>query len=178
MGQAQRIQRENSVWRASGAPGGDRSWWRPAGSHLTWTVYAGQGLFPNWVHAASELNGRLHDGPIASYRRAVSEIVAMSTLDRAGRRTFRVNENLFAVPEDGHPPPWRDAMGTGLILADLVPALPPASRRPRGERGAPHRGAVPLDLLRRPSPGRGRPSTPEAPAPGTSSTPTAAATAC
>jgi hypothetical protein len=32
-----------------------------------------------------------------------------------------------AVPEDGHPPPWRDAMGTGLILALIVPALPPAA---------------------------------------------------
>jgi hypothetical protein len=125
IGQARLIQRVNGLWRAAGAPGGDRSWIRPAGSHLTWTLYSGQGLFPNWVHAGSDLNGRLHDDSIASYRAAVSEIVAMSTLDRAGHRAFRVNENLFAVPEDGHPPPWRDAMGTGLILALIVPALPP-----------------------------------------------------
>ena len=79
------------------------------------------------MHAGTELNGRLHDGSPASYRAAVSEVVALSTLDRAGGHAFRVNENLFAVPEDGHPPPWRDAMGTGLILADLVPALPPGA---------------------------------------------------
>jgi PKD domain/D-glucuronyl C5-epimerase C-terminus len=127
IGQARLIQRVNRQWRAAGAPGGDRALLRPPGSHLTWTVYSGQGLFPNWVHAGTELNGRLHDGPAASYRQAVSEIVALSTLDRAGGRAFRVNENLFAVPDDGHPPPWRDAMGTGLILADLVPALPPGA---------------------------------------------------
>ena len=126
-GQALRIHRVNGLWRAAGAPGGDRAWIRPAGSHLTWTVYSGQGLFPNWVHAGTELNGRLHDGSAASYREAVSEVVAMSTLDRAGGRAFRVNENLFAVPEDGHPPPWRDAMGTGLILALIPPALSPAA---------------------------------------------------
>jgi PKD repeat protein len=126
-GQALHIGRVNSLWRATGAPGGDRSWIRPAGSHLTWTVYSGQGLFPNWVHAGTELNARLHDGSAASYREAVSEVVAMSTLDRAGGRAFRVNENLFAVPEDGHPPPWRDAMGTGLILALIPPALSPAA---------------------------------------------------
>ena len=126
-GQALQIHRVNSLWRAAGAPGGDRAWIRPAGSHLTWTVYSGQGLFPNWVHAGTELNGRLHDGSAASYREAVSEVVAMSTLDRAGGRAFRVNENLFAVPEDGHPPPWRDAMGTGLILALIPPALSPAA---------------------------------------------------
>jgi hypothetical protein len=124
IGQARLIRRVDRLWRAAGAPGGDRALLRPAGSHLTWTVYSGQGLFPNWVHAGTELNGRLHDGSAASYRAAVSEVVALSTLDRAGGRAFRVNENLFAVPEDGHPPPWRDAMGTGLILADLVPALP------------------------------------------------------
>ncbi len=127
IGQARLIRRVDRGWRAAGAPGGDRALLRPAGSNLTWTVYSGQGLFPNWVHAGTELNGRLHDGSPASYRAAVSEVVALSTLDHAGGRAFRVNENLFAVPEDGHPPPWRDAMGTGLILADLVPALPPGA---------------------------------------------------
>ncbi len=124
-GQAAAIRRVDALWRAAGAPGGDRARIRPAGSELTWTVYAGQGLFPNWVHAGTELNDRLRHGSMASYRAAVSEIVAMSVLDHAGTRPFRVNENLFTVPEDGHPPPWRDAMGTGVILALIVPALPP-----------------------------------------------------
>lgn len=126
-GQAREIRRVDGLWRAAGGPGADRSWIRPAGSDLTWTVYAGQGLFPNWVHAGTELNDRLRHGSLGSYRAAVSEIVAMSTLDRAGSRRFRVNENLFAVPEDGHRPPWRDAMGTGVILALVVPALPPSA---------------------------------------------------
>ncbi len=125
--QGARIRSTNAWWRAVGAPGGDRAWLRPAGSHLAWTVYSGQGLFPNWVHAATELNARLAHGSRADYRAAVSEIVGMSTLDHAGRRTFRVNNYLFAVPEDGHPPPWRDAMSTGLILALIVPALPPGA---------------------------------------------------
>ena len=50
-------------------------------ARTTWTVYSGQGLFPNWVHAATELNGRLGHGSVADYRAAASEIVAMSTLD-------------------------------------------------------------------------------------------------
>ena len=77
IGQARLIRRVNRLWRAAGAPGRDRALLRPAGSHLTWTVYSGQGLFPNWVHAGTELNGRLHDGSAASYRAAVSEVVAL-----------------------------------------------------------------------------------------------------
>lgn len=127
MDQASVIRRVNALWRTSGAPGGDRAWIRPLGSHLTWTVYSGQGLFPNWVHAATELNSRLAHGSAADYRAAVSEIVAMSTPDRDGGRRFRVNPYLFAVPEDGHPPPWRDAMSTGLILALIAPAIPPGA---------------------------------------------------
>ena len=142
IGQARLIQRVDRAWRASGSPGGDRALMRPAGSNLTWTVYSGQGLFPNWVHAGTELNGRLHDGAPASYRAAVSEVVALSTLDHAGGHAFRVNENLFAVPEDGHPPPWRDAMGTGLILADLVPALPPGPTPTSSTRRGASRGSA------------------------------------
>lgn len=126
VGQAAAIRVVNGSWRA-GRPGGDRSWVRPAGSSLIWTVYSGQGLFPNWVHAGTELNDRLRHGSRAGYRAGVSEIVALSTLDRAAGRLFRVNENLFSVPEDGHPPPWRDAMGTGVILALIVPAIPPGA---------------------------------------------------
>ena len=157
IGQARLIRRVDRLWRAAGAPGGNRALLRPAGSHLTWTVYSGQGLFPNWVHAGTELNGRLHDGSAASYRAAVSEVVALSTLDHAGGRAFRVNENLFAVPEDGHPPPWRDAMGTGLILADLVPGPPRRADAHEVDDGAAHRAAVPLHLLRRSAPGGRRP---------------------
>ena len=102
----------------------DRARLRPGGSSLIWTQYEGQGLYPNWVHAGTELNARLRRGRRADYRAGVSEVVAQSRRDRAGRRAFRVNENHFTTPDDRRRPPWRDGMGTAVILALLVPAIP------------------------------------------------------
>jgi hypothetical protein len=121
-----------AAFTATGWVPGDRAILRPPGSALDWTWYAGQGLQLNWVHAGTRLNARLAREPAPRYREAVSEILAHSTTDRAPGRAFRVNENRFTTPDDGQPPPWRDAMGTGVILALLVPAIAPDA--PAGER--------------------------------------------
>ena len=120
------IRRINRRWRASGRDRlADRARVRPPGSALVWTWYAGQGLYPNWVHAATALNGQLaHASRGGVYRAGVAEILAASRRDRSrAGRAFRVNENHFRTPDDHKAPPWRDAMGSALILAHLPTAV-------------------------------------------------------
>jgi hypothetical protein len=139
-GLAARIAAANAWMRAGGGAACDRCLSRPPGSAFVWTYYAGQGLFPNWVHAATDLFARQRRDP-GRFRAGVAEIVRDSTLLRAPDGTrFRVNQSAYVSP-DGQPPPWHDAMGTALTLALLVPALPPhpdpsalaATRRTAGE---------------------------------------------
>ncbi len=121
------------AWARSGRSARDRQVMRIAPSSLVWTYYRGHGLVLNWVHAATELKPRLKAGRFDDYRAGVAEAVALSTTERSpSGRTLRLNENWFTTPDDRHPPPWRDAMGTALILASLTPAL--ASDAPRHER--------------------------------------------
>ena len=99
---------------------------RPAGSALTWTAYAGQGIVLNWVHAATDLNEDLRRGRTGRYRAGVAEVLAHSSVGRApGGVRFRLNPNRFRDPDEPAVTHWRDGMGTALILALLVPALPP-----------------------------------------------------
>ncbi len=119
------IRQVNARWRLSRGPLADRARVRPRGSALVWTNYAKQGLYPNWVHAGTELNERLRRRRVKDYRSGVSEVVALSRRDRAGRRTYRINENHFVTPDDRRRPPWRDGMGTAVLLALLAPAIPP-----------------------------------------------------
>lgn len=120
------IRRINRRWRASGRRRpADRARVQPPGSALVWTEYSGQGLYPNWVHAATALNGLLgRSSRRGDYRAGVAEILAGSRRDRSGTgRVFRVNENHFRTPDDHKAPPWRDAMGSALILAHLPTAM-------------------------------------------------------
>ena len=119
------IRQVNERWRVTRRPLADRARVRPLGSALVWTNYAKQGLYPNWVHAGTDLNERLRRRRVEGYRAGVSEVVAFSLQDRSGRRTYRINENHFVTPDDGRRPPWRDGMGTAVLLALLVPAIPP-----------------------------------------------------
>jgi hypothetical protein len=138
---SERLARVRRMWAASGRTAPDRGKVFPPGSHLAWTAYSGQGIHPNWVHAGTELNERLRSGRLVSYRRAVAELLAFSGTDRApGGELFRVNENTFTTPDDGRPPPWRDAMGTAVSLALLAPALDPAAPAP--ERALARRAAA------------------------------------
>ncbi|HJZ61490.1 MAG TPA: PKD domain-containing protein, partial [Miltoncostaeaceae bacterium] len=122
----QRIRTVRAAWRAAGRGAGNRQILRVPDSDLSWTWYSGQGLALNWVHAGTELKTRLKRRALSSYRAAIAEALAFSTTNRTGDgRVFRVNENLFRTPDDGHPPGWRDGMGTAVLLADLLPALRP-----------------------------------------------------
>lgn len=119
-----RVRTVRALW--PGRPRPHRTRLRPPGSALTWTWYRRQGLSLNWVHAATELNDRLGRRQMEDFRAGVAEALAGSVRQTAtGGRAFRLNENHFAVPEDGHRPPWRDAMGTAAILALLPAALAP-----------------------------------------------------
>jgi hypothetical protein len=106
-----------------------------------WTYYAGQGVALNWVHAATELKVRLKRRRYDEYRAGVAEALALSTTGtgRTGR-TYRPNENWFTTPGDGRRPPWRDAMGTAVLLASLTPAI--ASDAPLHEREVAQRVAA------------------------------------
>jgi hypothetical protein len=119
------IHQVNAKWALSRRPLADRARVRPGGSALVWTNYEKQGLYPNWVHAGTELNERLRRRRVEDYRAGVSEVLALSRSDRAGRHTYRVNENHFTTPDDRRSPPWRDGMGTAVLLALLIPAIPP-----------------------------------------------------
>lgn len=119
------VRRINARWRSSNRGNlRNRDRVQPPGSALVWTHYAGQGLYPNWVHAATELNGILgKSGQRTPYRAGVAEVLAASRRDRSrAGLVYRLNENHFRTPDDNKAPPWRDAMGSALILAHLPTA--------------------------------------------------------
>jgi hypothetical protein len=96
---------------------------RPPGSSLVWTYYRRQGYFPNWVRAARDLLRRERAGEVAGYRAGVEEVVSYSARRRSpDGLVFRVNESPYLSP-DSTRPPWRDAMGQGLILTLIVPTI-------------------------------------------------------
>ena len=112
----------NAWWvRTNASVPCDRCMVRPPGSNILWTFYEGQGFYPNWVRAAREV--ALRDR--AGLRAGAAEILSDATLKRLknGLR-FRVMQSAYSAP-DGTPPPWRDAMSNGLVLALIVPSLPP-----------------------------------------------------
>jgi hypothetical protein len=96
----------------------------PPGSQILWTYYKGQGLFPNWVRAARDVLRRKIRGDIAGLRAGAQEILSDVTVRhlRNGLR-FRVMQSSYRAP-DGTAAPWRDAMGNGLVLTLVIPALP------------------------------------------------------
>ena len=96
---------------------------RPPGSNLLWVYYRRQGFFPNWVSAARDLLRRQRAGEVETYQAGVREIVSYGKLRTSpdGLR-YRINESPYLAP-DSTPPPWRDAMGQGLILTLFVPAI-------------------------------------------------------
>ena len=97
---------------------------RPPGSSLLWTYYRRQGFFPNWVSAARDLLRRYRAGEVDGFRAGVEEIVSYSAMRRSPQGIrYRINESPYLAP-DSTRPPWRDAMGQGLILSLFVPALP------------------------------------------------------
>lgn len=124
-----------TAWARSGRIAANRTRVQVAPSRLTWTWYAGQGLALNWVHAATDLKLHLKGRRSGQYRSGVAEAVSLSTVAKSpSGRPFRLNENWFRTPDDGHPPPWRDAMGTAALLAALVPAV--RDNAPTRERDA------------------------------------------
>ena len=97
---------------------------RPPGSSILWTYYRGQGLYPNWVRAARDILRMSARGNMPALRRGTAEILAATTVHRLPNGTrFRTIESAYAAP-DGQRAPWRDAMGTGLVLTLIIPALP------------------------------------------------------
>lgn len=111
---------------------------RPPGSDLLWTYYRRQGFFPNWVGAARDLLRRDRAGEVAGFRRGVEEIVSYSVVRMSpeGIR-YRINDSPYLAP-DSTPPPWRDAMGQGLILTLFVPAIPEDPTPARLDAGLTH----------------------------------------
>ena len=97
---------------------------RPTGSNLLWLYYRRQGFFPNWVSAARDLLRRERLGQLEGFPEGVAEVVSYSTrYTTPAGIVFRVNESPYLSP-DSTAPPWRDAMGQGLILTLFVEALP------------------------------------------------------
>jgi D-glucuronyl C5-epimerase C-terminus len=97
---------------------------RPANSNLLWLYYRNRGFFPDWFSAARDLLRRERLGQTEGFADGVAEIVAYSTrYTTPAGITFRVNESPYLSP-DSTAPPWRDAMGQGLILTLFVEALP------------------------------------------------------
>lgn len=97
--------------------------YRPKGSQLLWRYYNNQGFFPNWVTAARDVIHRQRDGEKGNARVAVDEIVWYSARRVAPDGTaFRMNDSVY-LSTDSTAPPWRDAMGQGLILTTLIPTL-------------------------------------------------------
>lgn len=97
---------------------------RPPQSSILWTYYQRQGLFPNWVRASRDVLRRKIRGDLEGLRAGGREILASATVKELpnGLR-FRVVESAYSAP-DGELPPWRDAMGNGLVLSLIVPSLP------------------------------------------------------
>lgn len=123
---AARITAANAWWQ-KGHPGETpcrKCIMRPPGSDLLWTYYRRQGFFPNWVSAARDLLRRDRAGEVAGFRRGVEEIVSYSVVRTSPQGIrYRINESPYLAP-DSTRPPWRDAMGQGLILTLFVPAIP------------------------------------------------------
>ena len=112
------------AWDRSGRSAGQKERVLVPGSQLAWTFYKGHGISLNWVIAGTELKNLLAQKRLDDYRAGLSEALALSTTDRSGRgRTFRINENWFINPGVDQRPPWRDGMGTAVLLASLAPAL-------------------------------------------------------
>ena len=114
-----------ATWARSGRKARQKERVLVPGSQLAWTFYKDRGLALNWVIAGTELKSLLAQKKgLDTYRAALSEALALSTTDRSGRgRTFRINENWFVNPGVDQRPPWRDGMGTAVLLASLAPAL-------------------------------------------------------
>ena len=123
---AAKIQAVNDQWvaRNPGQVPCRKCEFRPTGSNLLWLYYRRQGFFPNWVSAARDLLRRERLGQTDGFAEGVAEIVSYSTrYTSASGIAFRVNESPYLSP-DSTAPPWRDAMGQGLILTLFVEALP------------------------------------------------------
>ena len=104
---------------------------RPPGSDLLWTYYRRQGFFPNWVAGSRDLLRRDGAGQAAGFRAGVAEIVSYSVVRTSPQGIrYRINESPYLAP-DSTSPPWRDAMGQGLILTLFVPSIP---ERPTAEQ--------------------------------------------
>jgi hypothetical protein len=97
---------------------------RPPQSNLIWTYYLNQGYFINWVRATRDVLRSQARGDLTRTRVGGREVQAASrvvTMKNGFR--FRVVESAYRAP-DYHPAPWRDAMGNGLALTLVIPALP------------------------------------------------------
>jgi hypothetical protein len=99
---------------------------RPPGSQILWTYYRGQGFYPNWVRAARDVLRHKIRGDEARLRAGAREILSAATVRHLpnGLR-YRVMQSAYRAP-DGQRPPWRDAMGNGLVLTLAIPAIPAA----------------------------------------------------
>jgi D-glucuronyl C5-epimerase C-terminus len=113
-------------WSESGRRAANKERVLIAPSALSWTFYQRNGSIAlNWVIASTQLKDVLAARRMEEYRAGVSEMLQLSVTDRSGRgRTFRLNENWFYNPGSKQGIPWRDGMGTALILASLAAALP------------------------------------------------------
>jgi hypothetical protein len=122
-----------AAWVRSGRKARQKERVLVPGSQLAWTFYKGHGLALNWVIAGTELKGLLAQKRLDEYRAGIAEALALSITDVSDRgRRFRVNENWFGTPGDDRGFPWRDGMGTAVLLASLTPAI--RSDAPRHER--------------------------------------------
>jgi len=122
---AARITEINQQWmdRNPGKTPVRKEEFRPEGSALLWRYYRNQGFFPNWVTAARDVGRRQRAGEPGNARDAVDEIVAFGARRVAPDGTpFRINDSVY-LSTDSTAPPWRDAMGQGLILTTLIPTL-------------------------------------------------------
>lgn len=122
---AARITAVNEQWMSEnpGRTPALREEYRPKGSALLWRFYRNQGFFPNWVTAARDVLRRQRAGEAGRARASVNEIVSYSARRVAPDGTaFRMNDSVY-LSTDSTAPPWRDAMGQGLILSTLIPTL-------------------------------------------------------
>lgn len=107
---------------------------RPPASSILWTYYRGQGLYPNWVRAARDILRMRIRGNTPALRRGTAEIMAATKVQRAPDGTrFRTIGSGYTAP-DGELPPWNDAMGAGLVLTLIIPALPDDPTRTQSNR--------------------------------------------
>lgn len=114
-----------SAWAQSGRKAKNKDRVASPPSALAWTFYQDNGdIALNWVIAGTELKRLLGRQRMDDYRAGVSEVVRLSTVGRSERkRVYRINENWFKNPGAKQGIPWRDGMGTAVLLASLAPAL-------------------------------------------------------